>query len=284
MIRGIILDVDGVIVGGKPEFNFPIPHYDVIVALKKLNQEGVSVSFCTAKPGFVISKLVKQIGLDTIHISNGGSEIINHIQNKIIETHPLDQISAIKFVNETLRQGLYTEVYTTKGYSIQNGTFCKLTEINISILDTKPQEVPSLKTFVANNEIIKIMPAAFTKDQKLLIEHMMFDFPDLQLQWGANPMYAPTLFGVVTKKGITKKSGGNAISNHTGIPFSEMLGVGDGLSDWEFIQLCKYTATVENADDKVKEHIKSRGENGFIGKSVDKNGILDIFKYYQLIT
>jgi HAD superfamily hydrolase (TIGR01484 family) len=283
MIRGIILDVDGVIVGGKPAFNFPIPHHDVINALRTLNQKGVSVSFCTAKPGFVIGKLVKQIGLDTIHISNGGSEIINHIQNKIVETHPLDRSSANKFVNETLKQGLYTEVYTTNGYAIQKGTFCKLTEINVSILDTKPQEVPSLETFVANNEIIKIMPAAFTNDQKSLIEKMMTSFPDLQLQWGANPMYAPTLFGVVTKKGITKKSGGIAISNHTGIPFTELLGVGDGLSDWEFIQLCTYTATVENADSKVKEHIKSRGKNGFIGASVDNNGILDIFKYYKLL-
>lgn len=46
-------------------------------------------------------------------------------------------------------------------------------------------------------EINKIMPAAFNAQEKQQIEAMMASFPDLQLQWGANPMYAPTLFGVL---------------------------------------------------------------------------------------
>ncbi|KKR03169.1 MAG: hypothetical protein UT26_C0008G0030, partial [Microgenomates group bacterium GW2011_GWC1_39_12] len=35
-IKGIILDVDGVIVGEKIEFNSPYPHPDVIQTLKSL--------------------------------------------------------------------------------------------------------------------------------------------------------------------------------------------------------------------------------------------------------
>ena len=283
MIDGIILDIDGVIVGGKPNINFPTPHVEVIRALKKIYNNGISISFCTAKPGFVIESLVKLTGLDTIHISNGGAEIINHIQNSVIEAHPLDNDTAVSFVRETIKRGLYTEAYVTDGYAIQKGAFCQLTEINISILNTKPIIVDSLEQYVKSNDIIKIMPAAFTDSHKKVIEELMPSFPDFQLQWGANPMYAPTLFGVVTKKGITKKSGGHAISAHTNIPFTHMLGVGDGLSDWEFMQLCDYVGTVANADQKLKNLVKRRGKNGFIGKSVDVNGILDIFKYFRLI-
>jgi HAD superfamily hydrolase (TIGR01484 family) len=283
MIRGLILDIDGVLVGSKPGYNFPAPHRDVIQTLKYLNGKGLSVSFCTAKPGFSIAGLVKEVGLDTVHISSGGSEIINHIQNKIAETHPLENNSAVTFVNESVKRHLYTEAYTSRGYAIENGAFCKLTEINISILDAKPEKVPSLAEFANRNEIIKIMPAAFDHTQKKQIEDMMPDFPDLQLQFGANPMYAPTLFAVVTQKGITKQSGGKAISKYTGIPLTDILGVGDGVSDWEFMQLCTYTATVDNADRRVKQLVTSRGKNGYIGASVDHNGILDVFRHYHLL-
>ena len=283
MIKGIILDIDGVIIGGKQGFNFPLPHKDIIETLRLIRNKNVSVSFCTAKPGFVISNLVKQIGLNGVHISSGGAEIINHIMNRIIEKHSIDQKSAIEFVKETKIKKLYTEAYTTEGYAIENDKFCKLTEINIKILNIDPIQVPSLENFVINNEIIKIMPAAFDNQQKQIIETMMTDFPNLQLQWGGNPMYAPTLFGVVTKKGVTKKSGAYDIAKHTGIPFDEMLGIGDGLSDWEFMQLCKFVGTVANAENKVKENILSRRQNGFIGRSVDENGILDIFYFFRVL-
>lgn len=283
MIKGIILDVDGVIIGGKPGFNFPLPHKNILDALRLVSKKGVSISFCTAKPGFVISNLVKQIGLAGVHISNGGAEIINHLQNKIIKKHSIDQKSAIGFVREMKIKKLYTEAYTTEGYAIENDKFCKLTEINIKILNTDPIQVPSLERFAIENEIIKIMPAAFDSEQKQIIETIMIDFPNLQLQWGGNPMYAPTLFGVVTKKGVTKKSGAYDIIKYTGVSFNEMLGIGDGLSDWEFMQLCKYTGTVANAEDKVKENILNRGCNGFIGGSVDENGILDIFSFFKVL-
>lgn len=283
MIKGIILDVDGVIIGGKPGFNFPLPNKKVIDALKLIQKKGISISFCTAKPGFVINKLVNQIGLKGIHISNGGAEIINHINNQITELHSIDKKSALKLVQLTKFKGLYTEVYTTEGYAIENDKFCKLTEINIKILEKYPMLVSSLEKFVNDNEIVKIMPAAFDKKQKLIIERMMEDFSKLQLQWGGNPMYAPTLFGVVTKKGITKKSGTYDIIDHTDIPLTAMLGIGDGLSDWEFMQLCNYVGTVKNADSKVKENVLSHGENGFTGRSVDENGILDIFSFFKIL-
>lgn len=283
MIRGLILDIDGVIVGGKPGFNFPVPHPEVTKALKTLHQIGISISFCTAKPGFVIKNLVNLIGLDTIHISNGGAEITNHIKNTVIKKHTLDQQTAINFIKTIKTHNLYVEAYTTSGYAIEHNAYCSLTDINVSILNTAPQKVKSLEKFIEQHEIIKIMPAAFTPHDKQIIEKMMENFSDLQLQWGANPMYAPTLYGVVTKIGITKKSGAYDISKHTQIPLEEMLGIGDGTSDLEFMELCGYAATVANADNKVKEYILGQKEKGFLGKSVDENGIIDILKYYSLM-
>ena len=86
-IKGIILDVDGVIVGEKIGFNSPNPHDDVINKLKQLRNEGISISLCTAKPHFSIGEIIKNAGLDNYHIADGGSVIINPINNTIVKKH-----------------------------------------------------------------------------------------------------------------------------------------------------------------------------------------------------
>ena len=58
-IKGIILDVDGVIIGEKIDFNSPNPHIDVINKLRKIRKKGISISLCTAKPHFSIDKRCK---------------------------------------------------------------------------------------------------------------------------------------------------------------------------------------------------------------------------------
>jgi hydroxymethylpyrimidine pyrophosphatase-like HAD family hydrolase len=65
------------------------------------------------------------------------------------------------------------------------------------------------------------------------------------------------------------------------LTFDEMLGVGDTASDWNFMKHCKYVATLENADEKIKELVKTKGEGNYlVAPSVDKNGIFEILKYF----
>ncbi len=43
MIKAIILDVDGVIIGEKIGYNSPHPHPDVVTALKKVREKGIAI-------------------------------------------------------------------------------------------------------------------------------------------------------------------------------------------------------------------------------------------------
>ena len=85
MIRGIILDIDGVIVGEKIGFNSPYPHPDVIQKLKSLREKWIVVSLCTAKPHFSIQKIIVDAGLNNLHITNGGGVIIDPINNVVLK-------------------------------------------------------------------------------------------------------------------------------------------------------------------------------------------------------
>ena len=61
-----------------------------------------------------------------------------------------------------------------------------------------------------------------------------------------------------------------------------MLGVGDGMTDWEFMQLCGYAGAMGNSSEDLKKAVTSRS-NGYVCKSVNENGVLDIFKHFKLI-
>ena len=109
-IKGIILDVDGVIVGEKIGFNSPNPHTEVINKLRELREKGISISLCTAKPHFSIGKIIKDAKLDNYHIADGGSVIINPINNTIVKKHIIDK-ELVKAILKCILKMMYILKY-----------------------------------------------------------------------------------------------------------------------------------------------------------------------------
>jgi len=56
VIKGIIIDVDGVIVGDKEGLNFPNPSKPVMDKLMKLKDNGIKICLCTGKPSFGVTE------------------------------------------------------------------------------------------------------------------------------------------------------------------------------------------------------------------------------------
>jgi hydroxymethylpyrimidine pyrophosphatase-like HAD family hydrolase len=90
-------------------------------------------------------------------------------------------------------------------------------------------------------------------------------------------------FGIITASGISKKQGAIDISQSTKIGLDYTLGVGDSLSDWQFIELCGYQAAMGNANNDLKSLVqKTNPRRSFISPSVNRNGVIDIFRHFQL--
>lgn len=284
MIKGIILDIDGVIVGEKIGFNSPYPHRDVINRLKKIRENGIIISLCTAKPHYSIQTIINDAKLSNLHITNGGGVIIDPINNIILKKHVIDKEIAAKVLSNYLASNIYTEFYTVKDYFIQRSQEDEITKTHIHILQQNPKMVDSLVEKSKNQDIVKIMPIAKNEQDKKRLIQLFKPFEDkLTLSWGIHPIALPHLFGIITAKGISKKQAALEIASNYQISPDELLGIGDSTSDWQFIESCKYAAALENGSNELKELIQSKGTNFYtIGKSVDKNGILDIFNYFSL--
>lgn len=284
MIKGIILDVDGVIVGEKIGYNSPYPHKDIIQTLKKLRKKGIYIIFCTAKPHYSIQKIINDAQLNNLHITNGGGVVIDPINNIILKKHIINTKDAQEVVKKYLDNNVYTEFYSVNEYFIQKSQLSKLTDIHTHVLQKKPHIVQSIGLEVRKQEIVKIMPIAKDeKDKQRLIE-IFNSFKDkLTLSWGIHPIALPHLFGIITAKGISKKQAVIDIAENIHISPDEMLGVGDSTSDWQFIETCKYGGAMGNGSKEIKNLVLSKGvKYGFVGDHVNKNGLLSIFKHFEL--
>lgn len=284
MIKGLILDVDGVLVGGKQGYNWPNPHAEVLSVLKKLRNDGLIVSLCTGKGTFAIHKMVQDAHLDNVHIGDGGAVVIDPLHNRIIDHHIIDKLLVKQIIQVMQENGIYIELYTKDGYNIQKDMMGEITKKHAAILYQQPHIVESLSDTSDTIEVVKIMPIAKDDGDKKKITDLFARWSaTLTLQWGIHPTALPSQFGLITKKGISKRQAAETISRHTGISLGDMLGVGDGMTDWQFMDICGYAGAMGNATGELKEKVLTKGERGYIGKSVDENGILDILSHFGVI-
>jgi len=283
-IKGIILDIDGCIVGEKIGFNSPEPNIEVIRKLKYLRESGIPIILCTAKPQFSVWSIIDACKLNNYHITDAGGVLINPIDNEIVKKYTIDTKDAQKVLSMCLENNIYTEIYTTDDYYIQKNQVCEITNKHKHILQKEAKVVGNLINQSQKLEITKIMPVALDyKDKERVISLFENLGTKLSLSWGVHPVALPLQFAIVTAEGISKKQGAIDIAQKLNISFENALGIGDSTSDWKFMSMCKYAGAMGNASEELKELVKTKGGNfGFIGGHVDENGILEILNKIEL--
>jgi Cof subfamily protein (haloacid dehalogenase superfamily) len=284
VIKALILDIDGTIVGEKVGVNTRNPHSDVMNAMKRISSKGIPICLCTARPHFSIPEIIKGANLANPHITDGGAVIIDPIDNVVVEEHTIPNDLAIKVLQTCLDNNIYVEFYTVDDYFLQESQFSETTEKHSIVIQRKPTIVNSLLEKAKKSAITKIMPVPENAEHRKKTAKILEPFESqLSIGWSIHPVALPRQFGVITAKGISKKEAAKKVANTLKIPLENFLAVGDTVSDWSFIQLCGYGATLKNGGSDIQELIKSMSKGkSFIAPHVDENGILDVFKNFLL--
>ncbi len=278
MIRAIISDIDGVLVGTKIGINAPHPHPKVIERLRSICKKGIPVCLCTSKPFFSIEKIVHEAKLDNPHVVQGGAVVMRPDGSTVVSRDIPGNI-AENFIAFCLEKDIYAEVYSGKEYFVDEKQNNDFAQKHAMILEHEPILTAELSGSAKRGspKIILIAKDVSDKDR---VNSLVKPFAkSMTFHWSVHPAILPLQFCIVTAQGVSKRNGIDALSEHLNIPLVDFLGLGDTMIDWEFIQDCGYAATLKNGTDELRKSV-SQKKNSFIAPSVDENGALAIFDHF----
>lgn len=282
MIRSLVLDIDGVLVGEKIGFNTPDPHSEVLSRLAAIRSSGIPIILCTAKPHYSIQSIITAANLTNPHITLAGGIIIDPIRNAIIESHPFIKQLAQELANLCVRNSFYTEVYTRDTYYILKSVENELTKVHTHILQHAPG-LTELFDSVLTDDVYKILPIVPNESGIQTVNDAFIPFKDsIETTWSTHPIANPHQFCNIAPAGISKRQATLNVLSHLGLDPAQTLSVGDSTSDWKFMELTGYAATLKNGQGPLKALVNAKGDAGFIGGHVDTNGILEIFDHFHL--
>lgn len=283
-IKAVISDVDGVMVGKTVGVNFPLPNDRVIARLKQVAHSGIPIILCTAKFNYAIKQIALQAQLNNPHITDGGALIINFDSHTILKQYPINKKILSSLVTHCLNHAIYCELYTADCYFIQKNQRTDFVTKRTALLQIEPTIVPSLKSIIEQYDIIKCICFAPNASVQSKIDQLVHPYAtNLNLIWSYHPYMEPMRPAIITAHAVSKAHAAQAIIQSLGIPFEQVLGIGDSMSDWNFMDLCACVGVVGNDTDTLQQLANTKGSgNYFFGRDVNDHGILEILDYYKL--
>ena len=157
MIKAIITDVDGVIIGNKKGYNFPRPTPEVQDAFKVLQKKGIPIVLCTGKASYVVEDTIRLLNLKNPHIGDGGTYIFDPLAKKVLKKYLVDPKIAKEVIRKGVERKLHMSITTTTDTFIDVSHKPHITEKRRQVLGKDIIVVPSLEKFAESVEILKIL-------------------------------------------------------------------------------------------------------------------------------
>lgn len=282
MIKLIVTDVDGVLVGSKKGYNFPTPSKIVVEALKKLK---IPVVFCSGKYRSGIEPAIIMANLKNPHITDSGALIINPLEKKIIKEFVIEEEIVLKILSTCLDEDIYVETFASSHYFIQGDQVSNLTPKRTAILQEKPVLVESIASYAKGKRIIKLLLIAKDENDRKRLESILGKYSGMvNFNWSKHPTTHPLEYLLITSKKASKLESTKEVVSLLGISLYDVLGIGDTFGDLEFMKICGFVATMDDADIKMKEEVKNHGLGKyFIAPSVDEDGMIKILENFKCI-
>ncbi len=274
MIEGILTDVDGVLVGDRPGFNYPDPSEEVVARLHEIRNMGMPISLCTAKPYFAIENLVQELKLEGPQFSDNAAVVTEGKDGSHIEVKRLHIGAAKRMIDFCLDNDLPVAIHTPDRY-LADKRFegYEEQEEYADILGRKPELVGNL--YVALGAAPVRLHVALDRDNTTMRNKLSEAAGnELSVSWAGHPQMQNRDAALITRADVSKATAPETMAQFHGIATNDILAIGDSTSDSEFIEVCGVGVAMGNATDQLKRLVLAMGDNGYVAPHIDDDGLV----------
>ncbi len=267
-IRLVIADVDGTLIGEDREISPRVRQ-----AIGEAQRQGVQFALCTGRPLFTTRRYIDELQFTGFHILDGGATIANPSTGAVLYRYEYDPAVARDVVAYVRREHLYLEVYSGDAYYVDAQS--AHTRIHTDVLRIDPI-IRDLDEVVRHMPVNKLEAIVIDEPERARMRAMAAHFADqLILAWSLAPGTDAEFINVMPP-GISKGDAVKRLIEHTGIPVSQVMGIGDAGNDESLLRAVGLPVAMGNAPDSLKEIAR------WVTQSVDADGLAVAVERYIL--
>lgn len=235
-IKAFFFDVDGTLYSHRLH-EFP---QSTIKTLNRLKEKGYKIGIATSRCRYEMENLpsfFRDFDFDA-KIIDGGALVM--VDDQVLVEHPMDPVDMKKIVDFTKERGLALRYSTFDNDYIAH-------HCNADVLDRFFKlylNMPNVKEYEDTDKVYNLIVYNEKEEQISELEQLLSN----------SSIIVHTSFALeLTRKGIEKSKGIQAILNQWGLSFDEVACFGDGANDEAMVKACGLGVAMGNGHIKVKE-------------------------------
>lgn len=246
--RAIISDVDGTLT---PIAIDSLPSPRVVDTIKKLKPLGITFSLATGRPFYLIEKIVKDLNLTSLMITDNGAVIIDS-HGKVLWEAILPNSEGLDILEIGKRYGL-TRI-STDNSNLDNPT-----------------------TIFSHDKIRKIsVHDILPKNAEILIDEVGEKYKNISISKAASYRGDQYIDVYFSHAHATKQHAVLEYSKLLNIKTDEIIGIGDGYNDFPLLMACGLKVAMGNAVEDLKEIAD------YVAPTVDQDGLAVMIEKFIL--
>lgn len=248
--KALIVDVDGTLI---PNASDGVPSNKVKKAITSAGKH-LHVGIATSRPIAELHHIVDNLSLSGPSIIDGGAQIIDFPSRKILIQHPLKIDDYSTVCNVLVKYPTQRFVVNDNGIDVPfSKTLTPKNSLNIFIL-----------TNSADRE--KIVDELSLIPTVVVHEILLWKTEEFEGRVGLE----------ITDASATKQHAILEVAKVLGINTHEIIGIGDGYTDFPLLMACGLKVAMGNAIEDIKEIAD------YIAPSVEEDGVVDVINKFIL--
>jgi hypothetical protein len=240
-IRLVALDLDGTLLDNQKQISQP-----TLAAISCLDPKRARIVLATARPPRSVRHLYEQLGLDTFTINYNGALIWDEPHRTAVFHRPMAGPLALQLIRHA--RALYADLLVTcevmdrwftdrddQSYTTETGRLFK-PDVICPVEEICAQPITKLM-FLGHPELITALEPYLLRT---FGERVSITNSD------------PDLLQIMDRR-VSKAVALQRISEHYGIPMSQVMAIGDAPNDVAMLQIAGVAVAVNNAHERVKQ-------------------------------